>query len=147
MSDLPGGDAVLSALLQKAETLRAALAAKVDMNLSGNVLQTRTGALRDSISSSVEDGGEVVAILIESVGVPYAAIQEYGGRTSAHDIVATKSKALRFIGPRGVTFAKIVHHPGSLIPARSYVGSAIAEMREALQDGLKSSILDALGAN
>jgi phage gpG-like protein len=147
MSDLPSGDAVLSALLQKADALRAALAEKVDTNLSGNVLQMRSGTLRDSIVSSLESDGQAVSILIESVGVPYAAIQEYGGRTSAHDIVATKSKALRFIGAQGVTFAKIVHHPGSLIPARSYIGSAIEEMRDEIQDSLKSTILDALGAN
>lgn len=147
MSDLAVGDAVLAALLQKADTLRAALAEKVDANLSGNVLRMRSGALRNSIVSSVDGDGQTVSILIESVGVPYAAIQEYGGRTSAHEIVATKAKALCFTGALGVTFAKTVHHPGSLIPARSYIGSAIAEMRDEIRDSLKGAILDALGAN
>jgi phage gpG-like protein len=147
MSDLPGADAILSAVLQKADMLRAALAEKVDMNLSGNVLQMRSGTLRNSIVSSVEGDGQAVSISIGSVGVPYAAIQEYGGRTGAHDIVATKAKALRFVGANGVAFAKIVHHPGSLIPARSYIGSAIADMKDEIQDSLKSAILDALGAN
>ncbi len=146
MSALPSGDAISQALLQKAESLRAALAEKVDHNLSGAVLQMRSGALRASIISAIEDDGDAVSIVIGSVGVSYAAIQEYGGRTSAHDIVATKAKALRLTGLNGVTFAKRVHHPGSQIPARSYLGSAIAELQDDMKNSLKSSILDSLNA-
>lgn len=44
----------------------------------------------------------------------YAAIQQFGGKTKAHDIFPRLKKALAFGG--GVY--KKVHHPGSTIPAR-----------------------------
>jgi phage gpG-like protein len=86
-------------------------------------------------------------LTLESAGVPYAAIQEYGGRTAAHEIVATKVRALRFVGAGGLVFAKRIHHPGSTIPARSYLGSALDDLRADIQDGLKTALLEALGAD
>ncbi len=82
------------------------------------MLHTRSGALRASIHAAVASGDDAVAITLESTGVAYAAIQEYGGRTAAHDIVAVKAQALR-LADGG--FARSVHHPGSTIPARSYL--------------------------
>ncbi|WP_158810114.1 hypothetical protein [Beijerinckia sp. L45] len=146
MSALPNDDAVLAALAVKAETFRAALATKVDANLTGGVLQTRSGALRASIQAALAADAAAITITLESTGVVYAAIQEYGGRTAAHDIVATKALALRFAGAGGPAFAKRVHHPGSMIPARSYLGSALAELQAEIADGLKAALLDALGA-
>jgi len=60
-----------------------------------------------------------------SIGVnkPYAAIHQFGGKTSAHLIKPKKVKALRWVGAGGqIFFAKGVHHPGSVIPARPYLG-------------------------
>jgi phage gpG-like protein len=144
MSGLPDADAVLVALAAKADAFRTALAAKVDANLAGGVLQTRSGALRGSIRSALESDAASITITLESNGVVYAGIQEYGGRTAAHDIVATKARALRFAGAGGPGFAKRVHHPGSTIPARSYLGAALADLEAAIRDGLKSAILGAL---
>lgn len=147
MSAPASRDSLSQALLQKADVLRAALAEKVDRNLTGSVLQMRSGALRGSIVSAIRNDTDTISIIIESIGVPYAAIQEYGGRTSAHDILATKSKALHFIGSNGVTFAKIVHHPGSSVPARSYLGSAAGELKDDMTDDLKRTILDSLNTH
>ena len=144
MSGLPTPDAVAAALAAKGETFRSALAAKVDANLAGGVLQTRSGALRGSIRSALENDVAAITITLESTGVVYAAIQEHGGRTAAHDIVATKARALRFAGAGGPVFAKRVHHPGSTIPARSYLGAALADLETAIRDGLKAAILGAL---
>ena len=146
MSALPNEDAVLAALAAKAEIFREALAAKVDANLTGGVLQTRSGALRASIHAALEADATAITITLESTGVVYAAIQEYGGRTAAHDIVATKAQALHFAGAGGAAFAKRVHHPGSTIPARSYLGAALADLQADIADGLKAAVLDALGA-
>ena len=134
-----------AALLAKADALRLALAAKVDANLTGDVLHVRSGTLRASIRSALEGDAAAIEATVESVGVPYAAIQEFGGRTSAHDILATKAKALRFAGPAGVAFARAVRHPGSTIPARPYLGSALETMRAEIGDGVKAAVLDALG--
>jgi phage gpG-like protein len=116
--------AVYDALLGQADALRGALEARIQQKLSGEVLQTRSGALAASIISSIENDGSDTSVSISSTGVPYAAIQEFGGKTAAHDIVAVKGKVLAFSAGGNQVFAKSVHHPGSTIPARSYLDSS-----------------------
>ncbi|VFU10251.1 hypothetical protein [Methylocella tundrae] len=137
--------AVQDALVQEANALRNVLESRIQQKLSGGVLQTRSGALAASIQSSVEDDGSALTIVGYSSGVPYAAIQEFGGKTAAHDIVAVKAKALAFSAGGGQSFAKMVHHPGSTIPSRSYIGSSFAEMSDEIAAGLKQAALEALG--
>jgi phage gpG-like protein len=122
--------AARDALLGQADALRGALEARIQQKLSGEVLQTRSGALAASIVSSIENDGSDTSVSISSAGVPYAAIQEFGRKTAAHDIVAVKAKALAFSMGGEQIFAKSVHHPGSTIPARSYLGSSLAEMSD-----------------
>jgi phage gpG-like protein len=112
--------------------------------LSGEVLQTRSGALAASIISSIENDGSDTSVSISSTGVPYAAIQEFGGKTAAHDIVAVKAKVLEFGAGGSQLFARSVHHPGSTIPARSYLGSSLADMRDGIESDFKQAILEAL---
>jgi len=52
-----------------------------------------------------------------STNVPYAAIQQFGGQTRPHIIKPKNAKALHF----GGKFFKVVHHPGSKIPAREFM--------------------------
>ena len=59
----------------------------------------------------------------------YAAIQEYGGKTSAHEILPVKAQALAFVIGGGQLFARRVEHPGSLIPERSYLRSSLEDMQ------------------
>jgi phage gpG-like protein len=108
------------------------------------VLQTRSGALAASIISSIENDGSDTSVSISSTGVPYAAIQEFGGKTAAHDIVAVNAKVLEFSAGGSHVFARSVHHPGSTIPARSYLGSSLADMRDDIESGFKHAILEAL---
>jgi phage gpG-like protein len=144
MSVVPDSDRLAEALSVKADMLRAALVAKVDANLAGGVLQIRSGALRESIRSALQRSSGGVDVSLESDGVPYAAIQEYGGHTAAHEIVATKARALVFAGAGGTAFAKSVHHPGSAIPARSYLGSALAAMRDDIVEELRAAVFESL---
>jgi phage gpG-like protein len=137
--------AVHDALLGQADALRGALEARIQQKLSGEVLQTRSGALAASIISTIENDGSATSVSISSTGVPYAAIQEFGGKTAAHDIVAVKGKVLAFSAGGNQVFAKSVHHPGSTIPARSYLGSSLAEMRDEIESDFKQAILEALG--
>ena len=60
--------------------------------------------------------------------VKYAAIQEYGGKTAAHEILPAKAQALAFVADGAPRFARKVDHPGSLIPERSYLRSSLDEM-------------------
>lgn len=137
-------DGVRDALMNKAAALCNALDARVRQNLSGEVLYTRSGTLANSVSSSIDDDELRVSISTSSIGVPYAAIQEFGGKTAAHDIVAVKSKVLAFSGVGGEIFARRVRHPGSTIPARSYLLSALSDMREGARLAWKQAVVDAL---
>lgn len=137
--------AVNIALASRAEELRAKLQDKIVQNLSGDVLNTRSGALLNSIATDVEDDGFGFSITAESTGVPYAAILEYGGKTAAHEIVATKAQALAFMVNGEQRFARRVHHPGSVFKAYRYMAGALDDLADELAFGLKDAVLDALG--
>ena len=136
--------AVQAAVRAKAASLAERLRAHVvDDKLSGQVLRRKTGALAASIGADVTiDGDRIVARVFSSGDVKYARIQEYGGRTPAHDIVPVKAKALAFLG--GTVFARVVHHPGSTIPERSYLRSSLADMAGVIADELKSVVAEAV---
>ena len=124
--------ALTAALSAKAAELAAKLADAVKNDkLSGSVLNTVSGALRDSIVANVSADADGVVASVGSEGdVKYAAIQEYGGKTSAHEILPDKAQALAFVVGGALRFARRVEHPGSLIPARSYLGSTLDEMSD-----------------
>jgi phage gpG-like protein len=145
---LEGQEALAERLGVLPDRLRAALAEKVDalaqslfsrvvgVNLSGGVLNARSGALRDSIQveSSPRDS-QIGAEIFSDGDVPYAAIQEFGGKTAAHEILPDKARVLAFVGNGKQVFARRVQHPGSQIPARSYLRSALDEQGdEIVQD-------------
>jgi len=120
------------ALAAKAAELAAALADRVKSDkLAGGVLNLRTGALQASIEPdvSVEDDG-VRATGGSNGEVKYAAIQEYGGKTAAHEILPVKAEALAFLANGALRFARKVEHPGSVIPERSYLRSTLDEMSD-----------------
>ena len=123
--------AVASELAAKAQELAGALADKVKYEkLAGEVLNSRSGALAASIAAEISGDGEDVAATVGSFGdVKYAAIQEYGGKTGAHEILPSKASVLAFVADGAMHFARRVEHPGSLIPERSYLRSSLDEMR------------------
>ena len=138
--------AALGAVLAaKATQLADALADRVrNDKLAGGVLNMRSGALRDSIATEVEADADGVFATVGSVGdVKYAAIQEYGGKTAAHEILPTKARALAFIAGGAATFAHRVEHPGSLIPERSYLRSSLGEMSDEIVSALADAAAEA----
>jgi len=155
--DLTGADPLSAKLSTIPAVVRAALAAKaadlakrlqahvVQDKLSGQVLQSKTGALKASIRTAIETNRDAIHVRVFSSGdVKYAAIQEYGGQTPPHEIVPDKVKALAFMVGGKQVFAKVVHHPGSKIPARSYMGSALADMAGQISAELKAVVVEAL---
>jgi phage gpG-like protein len=134
---IAGDDALVERLQSMPERIAARLALTiaglgaelrecVQESMVGSGLQSRSGRLAQSVE--VEADETSVAAGIDTGVVPYAAIQEYGGRTRAHIITAINAAALRFqIGGRTM-FAKRVMHPGSIIPARSFLAAALAEL-------------------
>jgi phage gpG-like protein len=96
--------------------------------LSGQVLKNKTGRLRRSIHPEV---GQTSRSLVGTVGtnVVYAGIHEYGGQTRPHVIEAKRAAFLAFMGKDGnMVFRRKVNHPGSRLPERSFLRSALKEM-------------------
>ncbi len=123
--------ALAEALCAKASELSAALAemARND-KLDRAVLSARTGALKASIMTDVSADGDGFLASVGSIGeAKYAAIQEYGGKTGAHEILPAKARALAFLAGGGSPFARGVEHPGSLIAERSCLRPSLDETR------------------
>jgi phage gpG-like protein len=137
--------ALQAALGAKATDLASALANLVKNDkLSGAALNTRSGALSNSIVAAVTADADGFLASVGSEGdVKYAAIQEYGGKTSAHEILPTKGGVLAFIAGEGQHFARRVEHPGSLIPERSYLRSALADMNDEIVSALADAAAEA----
>ena len=97
--------------------------------LAGAVLNVSSGALQASIVADVSIDGDGVHATVGSTGdVKYAAIQEYGGRTGAHEILPSKAQALAFMVGGSLRFSRKIEHPGSMIPERSYLRSSLDDM-------------------
>ncbi len=111
--------------------------------LSGGVLQARSGALRDSIAYRLDVAGDSADLELFSDGVPYAGIQEYGGTTAPHVIYAERAKALMLAIGGKTVFARRVNHPGSRIPARSYLGSTIGDFAPEIAAEMTGALGDA----
>jgi phage gpG-like protein len=134
-----------AALAAKAAELASALADRVrNDKLSGGVLNVRSGALRESIAADVSASGDGVSATVGSNGVKYAAIQEYGGKTAAHEILPAKAQALAFVVNGALRFARRVEHPGSVIPERSYLRSTLDEMSDTIVAALADAAAESL---
>jgi phage gpG-like protein len=138
--------ALAAALSAKADKLAAALADLVKTDkLAGGVLNVRSGALQASIVASVSADGDGVSATVGSNGdVKYAAIQEYGGRTAAHEIQPVKAQALAFMAGGAMRFARKVEHPGSTIPERSYLRTSLDEMSGEIVSALAGAAAEIL---
>ena len=114
--------------------------------LSGQVLNVVTGALRRSITRGpVEEVGEGLSVAVFSAGdVKYAGIHEFGGTTKPHDIYPKNAQALAFMMGGQQIFAKVVHHPGSKMPERSFMRSSLDDMAATIVEELGVSLQEGL---
>lgn len=85
---------------------------------------TVTGHLRDSIRAQMMGRNAVMV----GTDKEYAAIHQKGGRTAASVILPRRAKALKT--PYGLF--KKVNHPGSVIPARPFLGVSAENSTEIL---------------
>lgn len=134
--------AVNEALFRKVTILSLKLENLVKTGkLNGQVLNRVTGALARSIHSKVDrNTASVIGRVFSSGDVKYARIHEYGGKTAPHIIEPKNAKALAFGG--GV-YAR-VNHPGSVMPERSFLRSALHDMSTEISIGLKQAVVQAL---
>jgi hypothetical protein len=113
--------------------------------LSGGVLNSRSGALLNSIrAETVEDTHRIDARVFCDGLVPYARIQEYGGRLNIPAIAAVHAKALAFSYGGRLVFAKTVAAHCVVIPERSYMRSSLDEFSSAFANDIANTVADAL---
>jgi len=134
--------AVEEGLARALARLSRELEARVQGKLSGEVLQSRGGALRASIEASLDAGGGTLAASVSS-DLPYAGFQEYGfdGVESVRAQLRTIREA--FGRPlRGGAREIAVRAYGRKIdyPAHSFLRSALAEMEPDIRAGIEEAV-------
>lgn len=106
-------------------------------------LKIRSGNLRRKmkiVNASRRGNGEYVGGLANNA--EYAAIHEFGGRTSAHFIEAREADTLAFIGRDGnLVFREVVFHPGSEIPARPFLSPALEDAVPVIENEIGISLV------
>jgi phage gpG-like protein len=129
------------------ETMQAELLellATVQAKLSGGVLNARSGNLRDSIQAEMsEDDSSVAARVFSDGSVPYARIQEYGGRIEVPEMAPVNAKALAFAWHGRMVFAKRTAAHTVTIPERSYLRSSLSEFANSFVDGIRKVAAEA----
>lgn len=98
---------------------------RIEEGHDGKILQL-SGELATSIRLQCGNGYARVG-----TNRPHAAVHQFGARTRAHVIRARFGRALRFWGRDGKpVLRRVVRHPGSVIPARPFLGVGEAEREE-----------------
>lgn len=114
---------------------------EVKRKLSGDVLNVVTGTLRASIYSRFEEATkERVAASVQSGGVAYAGIHEFGGVIPAHEVVAKAGGMLRFEIAGVVYYRKRVFIPDVKMPERSYLRSTLRERTPEIIEGIRGVV-------
>jgi phage gpG-like protein len=132
-------------LAQEVERLGDVLRERVERNLSGRVLQRKTGRLAGSIAVAVERSGLGASATVSS-DAPYAAIHEYGGTIPAHEILPKSARALAFPWRGQQRFFKRVALPAVTMPERSFMRSALEETAPEIRAALEAAALQAMNS-
>lgn len=111
------------------------------------------GPLYKGVQAEMEEDASGITgrVFIDAEDVPYAAIQERGGKTRPHEIRPVNALALAFMSPakmgfsggpkqNALVFAKVVHHPGSNIPEHPYMRLALARERAPFNNGIHAIV-------
>ena len=139
--------------------------------LTGQALNVRTGTLRRSINLKVENPTEGEYSGAVGTNLVYAKIHELGGQTKPHIIEPRNAKILVWAGigtfgkgetkatgrltkkgykaqgaAGNLTFARVVHHPGSKIPARPFLKPALIARTPEIQAALARAMDRAIRA-
>lgn len=134
------GPIMIRAVSDFADRVRA----KAEENLSGRLLNTRTGRLRDSLATEVTSDGSQIAAFIRA-GAPYAAFQEFGftGVESVRAYLRRQSEAFgRKVAPRSVQVRAHERHVD--YQGRAYLRTALAETVPNLKDTLSSALTEVI---
>lgn len=116
---------------------------KVIENLSGKILQRKSGELASSIRKELDFSADVMigTVYVEPATAKAEAL-EYGGK-EYYPIVATKASVLHFFTKSGQeVFAKSVRHPPS--KEFAYLRHALWDVEELVPEGFREYIQAAL---
>jgi len=115
---------------------------KVIENLSGKILESKSGFLKGSIEVDIDTSGNpMVAFVGPKPASPKAWALEYGGKSS-YEILPTKASVLHFFKESGEeVFTRYVEHPPS--KEFAYLRSALREMEPAIYNRFVQAIYGA----
>lgn len=151
--EIEGDEELVARFAAMPEAIRAALALKFaalarklddkikNEKLDGQVLFSRSGGLRDSISVSLDESGASFS----TSGVKYAAAQEYG--FSGGESVAAHSRTVKQAFGRAIAPKTIFVEAFSRqmrLPQRSYMRSALDDMRDEIAQALREAVEEGL---
>ena len=111
--------------------------------LNGQILKNKTGRLSRSVTDRYAESANAFSGEVFT-NVEYARIHEYGGQTKPHIILPKNKRALAFIMGGKDIVVKSVHHPGSKFPERSFMRSALAEMKPTIQSSYEQAVRESL---
>jgi hypothetical protein len=100
-------------LADRIDLVNGLMADRVKGNLSGGVLQSRTGKLLSTVMQEpAQISGDVIVGAVTAGGAeaPYGIYFEEGG-TGYYEIKPVNARVLAFMGEGGMIFAKLVNHP------------------------------------
>lgn len=141
VGELP--QALADRLSQEVERLGGVLRERIERNLSGEVLQRRSGRLLGSVSVEVERVGLGASVTVGS-DLPYAAIHEYGGTLPARTVLPRSARALAFPWRGQQRFFKRVQLPAVTMPERSFMRSALNETLPEIRAAIEAAAAEAL---
>jgi phage gpG-like protein len=107
--------------------------------LTGQVLKVRTGSLRSSINTEISQSTDEVSASV-GTNIRYGRVHEYG--VDHPWLIEAKGRALRFEIAGRVIFRRSVRHPP--LPERSFLRSALADMRPQIEAGLRDAVAQAV---
>lgn len=128
-----------AAVTSRMGALMDRLRAKINSNLRGGVLQSRTGKLASTLSgvNVYREGDFIIGDL--SVG---DSVHEHGG-AGPYEILATNKQVLKMmLSSKEEIFRKAVTHKAAL--KRSYFCSAIDSMEQEFVEGLREACIEGI---
>ena len=94
--------------------------------------------MRNGLKSFHSKDGKHNAGILESMSGTTTGQKNLEEGTRPHEIVAVKARALRFIAGNKVTYAKMVHNPGTT--ARPFMSTSLAENAEQIRAGFEQAV-------
>lgn len=137
----------------------------VQMGLLKDEVQRRIRELfqtPDRMASTVTDsvtaqGPNTVVGSVKASGLPYLAIQEYGGTVQTPEITPVNAKVLAFFLDKRLNFSSLFTNEASIkiftmktkahpttLPERSYMRSSLARRKASILDSLRDAATKAL---